>query len=73
MPRNFTPQLEELGPRMLLSATHHVQPLLDAATSGYTVAQIRHAYGFDRVGLDGSGQKIVIVGVGLPPPTSPRT
>ncbi len=28
---------------------------------------IRHAYGFDRMSLDGAGQEIVIVGAGLPP------
>jgi subtilase family serine protease len=44
---------------------HHDHRLADARTSpgavSYTPGQIRHAYGFDQVSLDGSGQTIAIV------------
>src|SRR5882672_9678109 len=61
--------IETLESRRLLSAAHGcAQPhlaLSPAASfssfSGYSPSQIRHAYGFDQVSGDGSGQTIAIV------------
>jgi subtilase family serine protease len=64
--------IEPLEPRQMLSASHHhhhnavAQPLALPITiappqDGYSPAQIRHAYGFDQVGLTGAGQTIAIV------------
>src|SRR6476619_7159366 len=39
----------------------HFRPFISASPSGYSVAQIRHAYGFDQVAGDGTGQTIAIV------------
>src|SRR4051812_30359604 len=38
-----------------------LQPAASSGIDGFTPAQIRKAYGFDKVGLDGSGQTIAIV------------
>src|SRR5262245_54762068 len=73
MYRWATLRLEELEPRALLSASGldeivaaphaDVTPLAEPATFVYTPAQIRRAYGFDRLAstADGSGQTIAIV------------
>src|SRR5579862_803906 len=65
--------IESLESRQLLSADVLVMPALTAmpaaggaAVSGFTPAQIRHAYGFDTVKFsgvtgDGTGQTIAIV------------
>ena len=61
--------LESLESRRMLSATTAVASTdvtispLSAASSfqGYTVAQIRHAYGFDQVSDTGTGETIAIV------------
>jgi subtilase family serine protease len=39
----------------------HFQPYLSASPSGYSVAQVRHAYGFDQIAATGTGQIIAIV------------
>jgi subtilase family serine protease len=39
----------------------HIRPFISASPSGYTVAQIRRAYGFDQIVGDGTGQTIAIV------------
>src|SRR6516225_8738876 len=51
---------------LALNTTDGIQPLGTAGPSGYTPAQVRHAYGFDRITFngvvgDGSGQTIAIV------------
>src|SRR4051812_5975085 len=58
--------IEPLEARQLLSGT--AQPFIIAFPSlhggsfnGYTPAQIRHAYGFDKVNFTGAGQTIAIV------------
>jgi subtilase family serine protease len=59
-----TLQLEELELRTLLSVAAPgvaLTPLIAAAAAPYTPAQIRHAYGFDKLSYDGSGQTIAIV------------
>ena len=60
MPPVHRRAVEELEPRQLLSvatpASHHY-----TSVDGFTPAQIRHAYGFDQVQFDGSGQTIAIV------------
>jgi hypothetical protein len=65
--------LEELEPRNLLSATspadlvaqtfHTVNHLFSPGQSppGLWPSQVRHAYGFDKLSLDGTGQTIAIV------------
>ncbi|MFI5378755.1 MAG: hypothetical protein ACHRHE_05635 [Tepidisphaerales bacterium] len=58
--------MELFESRQLLSAVVHpafsLLPLAQGAGfQGYTPAQIRHAYGFDQVAGDGSGQTIAIV------------
>ena len=63
--------VEELESRQFLSAdgfcAHpHSRPAppaapVSSAVQGYTPSQIRHAYGFDHVNADGSGQTIAIV------------
>jgi subtilase family serine protease len=61
------PLFEALEPRQLLSGHKliaapkvvHVTPA--PPQDGYAPAQIRKAYGFDQVGLDGTGQTIAIV------------
>jgi subtilase family serine protease len=64
-------RLEELEARALLSAdglegwaAHPNLNVLPAAAAGnapYSPYQIRHAYGFDKLALDGAGQTIAIV------------
>jgi subtilase family serine protease len=64
-------RLEELETRALPSASSlsaavahpglQATPLAAAGIASYTPAQIRHAYGFDQVPYDGSGQTIAIV------------
>jgi subtilase family serine protease len=39
----------------------HFQPYLTASPTGYSVAQVRHAYGFDQIAATGAGQVIAIV------------
>ncbi|HYR59037.1 MAG TPA: S8 family serine peptidase, partial [Chthoniobacteraceae bacterium] len=39
----------------------HIRPFISASPSGYTVSQVRHAYGFDRLTGNGAGQIIAIV------------
>jgi subtilase family serine protease len=39
----------------------HIRPFLSSSPSGYTVAQVRHAYGFDTLTGNGAGQTIAIV------------
>jgi subtilase family serine protease len=66
---NRTNLCEMLESRTLLSAANVMQPDLivlpqvSAApdVEGYTPAQIRHAYGFDQITEDGTGQTIAIV------------
>ena len=57
--------VDELEARQMLSNAPLVQPPLVQATNpstyGYTPAQMRHAYGFDQLSQDGSGQTIAIV------------
>ncbi len=60
--------LEILECRQLLSATHiahpdlTISPLVSSSVlQGYTAAQIRHAYGFDKLTNNGAGQTIAIV------------
>ena len=63
------PGIEILESRRMLSASQPVatpqlilSPLAaSSALQGYTVSQIRHAYGFDQVSGSGSGQTIAIV------------
>src|SRR5690242_10203503 len=71
------PQLELLETRdvptvfspthVLTSAAGTVTPLATAGPTGYSPTQIRHAYGFDQIGLpggataDGTGTTIAIV------------
>jgi subtilase family serine protease len=38
-----------------------VMPLIGAGPAGYSPADVRHAYGFDKLAQDGSGQTIAIV------------
>src|SRR5262245_8009067 len=79
MARQRRPRIEELEPRTLLSASWFVPEAVpfatqftptatDSAIRGLTPAQVRHAYGFDRlsfdngtVAADGRGQTIAIV------------
>ena len=63
-----SPRLEELEPRIVLSAAltviapdYTVVPLAVAASAPYSPAQIRTAYGFNRLPYDGTGQTIAIV------------
>src|SRR5262245_51074363 len=75
-PVRWNALLEALETRELLTVFHPVhlasntadgiQPLGTAGPSGYTPAQVRHGYGFDRISSngvvgDGSGQTIAIV------------
>src|SRR5262245_9320608 len=75
-PVRWNALLEALEPRELLTVFHPahlafntadgIQPLGTAGPSGYTPAQVRHGYGFDRITFngvvgDGSGQTIAIV------------
>lgn len=63
--------LEELETRTLPSAAGllsqvaapdaHVTPLAAAAAAPYSPAQVRQAYGFDKLPYDGSGQTIAVV------------
>ncbi len=39
----------------------HVKPYTTSSPTGYSPAQIRHAYGFDTLADDGSGQTIAII------------
>lgn len=39
----------------------HVKPYTTSSPTGYSPAQIRHAYGFDALSQDGSGQTIAII------------
>jgi subtilase family serine protease len=64
------PLIEPLELRQLLSGTGTHHPLatpfplpgtIAPPTDGYSPAQIRHAYGWDQVGLDGTGQTIALV------------
>lgn len=61
------PRLESLEARTLLSATASVAPdfqatpLATAASAPYTPAQVRDAYGFNRLPYDGSRQTIAVV------------
>ncbi len=57
-------QLEELEPRALPSVAvpdFTPAPLTTLATAPYTPAQVRDAYGFDKLSYDGTGQTIAIV------------
>jgi subtilase family serine protease len=51
------------GPPETLEARHpiHVRGNATPAPTGYAPSQIRHAYGFDRLSVDGSGLVIAIV------------
>lgn len=72
-------QIEELERRELLAANAAApalvaQPAANAAPTGLTPAQVRHAYGFDQIAFgggairaDGSGQTIAIVEAGDDP------
>jgi len=40
---------------------HHIQPFITSSPTGYSAAQIRHAYGFDQLNNNGAGQIIAIV------------
>ena len=62
--------LESLEPRMMLTASTNSGDLIchsnlnffaGSGFSIYSPAQIRHAYGFDQVSLNGAGQTIAIV------------
>ncbi len=63
--------LEELETRTLLSASalpdpsagpqFTLTPLADAASAPHTPAQIRQAYGFNKLSYDGTGETIAIV------------
>jgi subtilase family serine protease len=62
------PRVEELEPRRVPSGASLVAvpaaagaPLAAASTTGLTPAQVRHAYGFDRLAGDGAGQTIALV------------
>jgi hypothetical protein len=59
------PLLENLEPRVLLSASVHpfasVSPFGTFSPQGYTPAQIRHAYGVDQLPYTGAGQTIAII------------
>jgi subtilisin-like proprotein convertase family protein len=69
----FHPRLEELEPRLVPSATDlsqftaqtflTVKPQYNSGQSpaGYWPSQVRHAYGFDQLSQDGTGQTIAIV------------
>src|SRR5262249_53291884 len=65
--RAVRPAVEACEPRALLSLPGLVSPTYvadpDASSGpvGYTPAQIRHAYGFDQIPLNGAGQTIAIV------------
>src|SRR5438445_768475 len=39
----------------------HFRPFIAGSPSGYTPAQVRHAYGFDQIAGNGAGQTIAIV------------
>src|SRR5438132_1050670 len=39
----------------------HFRPFISPSPSGYTVVQMRHAYGFDQVAGNGTGQMIAVV------------
>ena len=39
----------------------HIRHLLTSGPTGYSPAQMRHAYGFDQISGDGSGQTIAII------------
>ena len=57
-------QLEELEPRALPSVAvpdFSLTPMTANAAAPYTPAQVRHAYGFDKLSYDGTGQTIAIV------------
>lgn len=57
-------QLEELEPRALPSVAgpdFSLVPMTADATAPYTPAQVRHAYGFDKLSYDGTGQTIAVV------------
>ena len=57
-------QLEELEPRALPSVAvpdFSLVPMTAVASAPYTPAQVRNAYGFDKVSYDGTGQTIAVV------------
>jgi subtilase family serine protease len=70
-PRRTRLGLEELETRTLLSAAglsvpnaapqFTLTPLAAAASAPYSPAQVRHAYGFDKLSYDGAGETIAIV------------
>lgn len=45
----------------IVHAPIHVAPAATKGPTGYTAAQIRHAYGFDQLAADGTGQVIGVV------------
>src|SRR5262249_43062443 len=71
LPQQTVPRLEELETRALLSADGlmgwvaqpnlTVQPAAAGGGAPYSPYQVRHAYGFDKLALDGAGQTIAIV------------
>jgi hypothetical protein len=72
-PRRLPLRLESLEDRTLLSGfasfdhvLYHpggggITPFRGPGPSGLTPSQIRHAYGFDQINLDGTGTTIAIV------------
>ncbi len=69
-PRGARPRVEELEGRALPSASAlaevarpnlQVAPLATGGYTYYTPAQVRHAYGFDKLSYNGSGQTIAII------------
>lgn len=54
---SISSRFSPIDPAATLEATPSAVP----ASSPYTPAQIRHAYGFDQLGLDGTGQTIAVI------------
>ncbi|WP_395735132.1 peptidase S8 and S53 subtilisin kexin sedolisin [Prosthecobacter sp.] len=57
------PEIERIHARAPLWArgATHAAPMATTSPTGYTPAQIRHAYGFDKITGNGAGQTIAIV------------
>jgi subtilase family serine protease len=57
------PEIERIHARAPLWAhgANSAAPMVTTSPNGYTPAQIRHAYGFDKITSNGSGQTIAIV------------
>src|SRR5438445_3364229 len=60
-PIGFVPAQADAGIDPIVQAPIHVAQAATKGLTGYSPAQIRHAYGFDQLAADGSGQVMGIV------------